>query len=348
MRVAILTVQVPFVRGGAEVLAEGLRDSLRSAGHQAEIVAVPFKWYPPERILDQMLACRLLDVTESCGTPVDRVIALKFPAYFIPHPNKVLWTLHQHRTAYDLWSHPLGDLINFPNGAQVRDAIRDADRRFIPQARAVYTISRNVSRRLKQFCGIDSEPLYHPPKHADQFFCETAEAYLFFPSRLSRTKRQELVLEALAQTEQPVRVRFAGDADEEAYLETLKGLADKLKLQRRVEWLGPVTEEEKRRQYARCLGVVFPPVDEDYGYITLEAMLASKPLITCTDSGGPLEVVRPNQTGLVAEPTPTALAAALDQLWREREQAVVWGREARAEYQQRNIHWRSVVQRLLS
>jgi glycosyltransferase involved in cell wall biosynthesis len=348
MRVAIATVQVPFVWGGAEILAEGLRHALRAAGHEAEIVAVPFKWYPPERILDHMLACRLLDLSESCGTPVDRVIALKFPAYFIPHPNKVLWTLHQHRTAYELWSHSLGDLIHFPNGAQVRDAIRQADRQLIPQARAVYTISRNVSRRLQQYCEIDSKPLYHPPKHADEFYREEAEDYLFFPSRLGRTKRQDLVLEALAQTEQPVRVRFAGAADEVVYAEELKVLARQLKVHRRVEWLGPVAEEEKRRLYARCLGVIFPPVDEDYGYVTLEAMLASKPVITCSDSGGPLEFVRPNQTGLVVEPTPPALAAALDEVWVDRDRGRAWGLEARADYQRREINWTNVVQRLLS
>ncbi|HZT81915.1 MAG TPA: hypothetical protein VFA26_16940, partial [Gemmataceae bacterium] len=86
MRIVIATVQVPFVRGGAEILADGLRDALRAAGHQAEIVAVPFKWYPPERILDHMLACRLLDLTETCGAGIDRVIGLKFPAYFVNHP----------------------------------------------------------------------------------------------------------------------------------------------------------------------------------------------------------------------------------------------------------------------
>ena len=110
MRVVIATVQVPFVRGGAEILADQLLNALRSEGHEAEIVAVPFKWYPAERILDHMLACRLLDVTESTGTPIDRLIGLKFPAYFMPHPHKVLWLLHQHRTAYDLWDHPLSDL----------------------------------------------------------------------------------------------------------------------------------------------------------------------------------------------------------------------------------------------
>src|SRR5919108_6065289 len=123
MKILITTVQVPFIRGGAEILAEGLRDALRSEGHEAEIVAIPFKWYPPERILDQMLACRLLDLTGSAGTPVDRLMGLKFPAYLLSHPNKVLWILHQHRPAYDLWGRCGGDLNHFPSGTQIRDAI---------------------------------------------------------------------------------------------------------------------------------------------------------------------------------------------------------------------------------
>src|SRR5438067_8700077 len=121
MRILIATTHVPFIRGGAEAHAEGLRDALIAEGHEAEIVAMPFKWYPPERILDHMLACRLLDLTEASGAGVDRVIGLKFPAYLVNHPNKVLWLLHQHRSAYDLWGHPLDDLNAFPNGSQVRE-----------------------------------------------------------------------------------------------------------------------------------------------------------------------------------------------------------------------------------
>jgi glycosyltransferase involved in cell wall biosynthesis len=348
MRVVIATVQVPFIRGGAEILAEQLLNALQSEGHEVEMVAIPFKWYPPERILDHMLACRLLDITSSTGTAVDRVIGLKFPAYLIPHPHKVLWLLHQHRTAYDLWDHPLGDLIRFPNGAQIRAAIREADARLLPQARRIFTISRNVSRRLKKYCGIDSVPLYHPPKHAERFYYEPAENYFFFPSRLQPLKRQALVLQALALTRHPVLVRFAGSADEPPYTEELKGLAKAVKVERRVEWLGHVSEEEKRALYARALAVIFPPLDEDYGYVTLEAMLAAKPVITCTDSGGPLEFVLDGQTGLVAAPTPVALAAAMDDLWEDRHRAKLQGEAGYAHYHSLGISWPNVVRRLLS
>jgi glycosyltransferase involved in cell wall biosynthesis len=349
MRILIATVQVSFVRGGAEILAEGLKNALVAAGHEAEIVAIPFKWYPPERVIDHMLACRLLDLTESNGTPTDLVIGLKFPAYLVPHPHKVLWILHQHRTAYDLWEHQQhGDLIFEREGALVRDAIRKADEQHIPEARAVYTIAGNVTRRLREFNGIEATTLYHPPQAAEQFFCAAADDYLFFPSRLSPVKRQWLVLEALARTRQPVRVQFAGRGDMPRLTEELKHKARDLGMDHRVQWLGSVSDDEKRRLYAHCRGVVFPPIDEDYGYITLEAMLASKPVVTCTDSGGPLEFVVPGETGLVAEPTPDALAEALDQLWSSPDRARSWGRAGRARYESLDISWGKVVEKLVA
>jgi glycosyltransferase involved in cell wall biosynthesis/SAM-dependent methyltransferase len=346
-RILIATTQVPFVRGGAELHAEGLLRALRANGCDAEIASIPFKWYPPERLLDAMLTCRLLDLTEYHGTPIDLLIGLKFPAYLIPHPRKVLWILHQHRAAYDLWGHPLGDLHYFPTGVQVREAIVQADRKLIPEARAVYANSRNVARRLRRYCGLESETLYHPPPHAGRFYCADAEDFLFCPSRLNRSKRQELVLEALALTRQPVVVGFAGAADEAAYAEQLRAIARSRGVEERVRWLGNISEEEKIAHYARALGVIFTPVDEDYGYVSLEAMLSAKPLITCTDSGGPLEFVEPGATGLVAEPSAGALAEALDQLWENRAEARRMGQAARERYAGMRISWETVLEALL-
>lgn len=348
MRILIATSQVPFIRGGAEIHAEGLRDALRAAGHEAEIINIPFKWYPPERILDHMLACRLLDVTEVAGTPVDMLIGLKFPAYLIPHPNKVLWILHQHRTAYELWDHPLSDLVYYANGSQVRDAIERADRQLIPEARAVYANSLTVAARLKKYCDIEAAPLYHPPPHAEKFYTARAEDYLFFPSRLCVPKRQTLVIEALAHTRHPIRVRFAGVPDYPSYSEELTALARKLEVEGSIEWMGEVTEDEKRRLYAHALGVIYPPMDEDYGYVTLEAMLASKPVVTCADSGGPLEFVQDKETGLISEPTPGQMAAAFDTLWERRDRAAEWGKNGRALYDRMGLSWSNVVERLLS
>ncbi len=349
MRILIATVQVPFVRGGAEVLAEGLRDALRAAGHEAEIASIPFKWYPPERLLDAMLACRLLDLTECSGVRNDLLIGLKFPAYFAPHPHKALWILHQYRAAYDLWGNELADLHRYPNGSQVRDAIEQADRKLIPEAHVVATISRNVSKRLERYCGIPSRPVYHPPQNAGRFHCaDSVDDYLFYPSRLNPAKRQELVLEAMAHTERPVRVRFAGVSDAPAYAEELREKARRLGVSERVEWLGLVSEDEKIAQYSRAIGVLFPTMDEDYGYISLEAMLSSKALISCSDSGGPLEFIRPQETGLIAEPAAASLAEAMDRLWDDRAAARSMGRAAHDLYDSMGVSWKTVIDYLLT
>lgn len=347
MKVLIVTTQVPFIRGGAEVHAEELRNALITQGHETEIVAVPFKWYPPERILDHMLACRLLDLSESCGMTIDRVIGLKFPAYLVPHSNKVLWILHQHRQAYELWADPSNDLVLSPYGVQVRDAIRQADKQTIAEAKAVFANSCTVAERLKTFCGMAAEPLYHPPQDGEKFYCAKAEDYLLFPSRLEPIKRQALILQALAQTSQPVRVHFIGTVGSHKYAKELKYLARKLKLDSRINWLGYVDQDEKIRQYANARGVIYPPLDEDYGYVTLEAMLSSKPVITCTDSCGPTEFVINEETGLITEPIPSALADALDRLWLDSTWAEVWGRKGRSHYESMDITWSKVIKKLM-
>ena len=302
MHILIATTQVPFIQGGAEIHARSLLEAFQAVGHRAEIVSIPFKWYPPERILDTMLACRLFDLTEANGRKVDRVIGLKFPAYLIPHPDKVLWILHQHRQAYEQWDHPLGDMALYGNGREVRDAIRRADTQLIPEARAVYTNSQNVSTRLHQYCGLDSKPLYHPPHNATAFYHEPAEDYFFYPSRINASKRQHLAVQGLAKVSGGTRLVICGESEDDLYYENLQQEVTRLGLTHRVTFLGRVTEQEKRRLYARSLAVIYPPFDEDYGYITLESMLSGKPVLTCTDSGGPLEFVVDGVTGAVTAP----------------------------------------------
>ena len=347
MRVAVATVQIPFIRGGAEALADGLCDALRTAGHEAEIVSVPFKWYPPSVIPQQVLACRLLDLTQSMGTPIDRMIGLKFPAYLIPHPDKVLWLLHQHRGAYDLWEQHWGDLYGQPGGQEARDVIRSADTRLIGEMRRVYAISPNVAGRLNRFNGIQAQPLYHPPPLAGRYHRGEPGEYLLMPSRLNGVKRQDLVVEALGHTQQPVRVVFMGAADDAAWAHGVMARAEAV-APGRTTWLGGVTDDRKVELLSAALAVVVPPLDEDYGYVTLEAMLSAAAVITCTDSGGPLAFVEHGRTGLVCEPDAAALADAMDTLWADRPRALAMGQAGLDHYRSLELSWDHVVQCLLA
>ncbi|MBL1210081.1 glycosyltransferase family 4 protein [Geminocystis sp. GBBB08] len=346
MKIIVISVNAPFIMGGAEIHADSLVNMLKKFGYEAELVTIPFKAYPNQRILDSMLIFRLLDITESCDRTIDLVIPLKFPAYLTPHPNKVVWLLHQHRDAYDLWNNPICGLAQNPDGQQIRDTIINADNNAFSECRKIYSNSQNVAKRLKKYNNFDSTPLYHPPKNAEEFYSHHSQNYFFFPSRLTKIKRQELVLNAIAKTHHDVKVIFAGSADDGRYDQQLKAMSEKLGISNRAIFLNRISEKEKLKYYAECLGVIYPPLDEDYGYVTLEAMLSSKPVITCSDSGGPLEFLIPKETGMIVESTPQALAEAMDRLWDNRSQSVIMGKNARKHYESMNITWENVIEKL--
>src|SRR5204863_8337101 len=140
--------------GGTEIFADGLVDALRTAGHEAELVSVPFKWYPNDRVLTQAFLWRLLDLEESNGRPIDAVIATKFPSYVVKHPNKVVWLLHQFRQAYELDGTYLGQFSDSAEDRATVQAVRRLDGVALGEARRVFATSRNVADRLQRFNGI--------------------------------------------------------------------------------------------------------------------------------------------------------------------------------------------------
>lgn len=347
MKIAILSVQVPFTRGGAESHAASLRVELERRGFQADIITIPFKWYPPSCLLDCMLMARLLDVSEVNGQRIDRVIALKFPAYYASHPHKVGWILHQHRQAYELYGTSHSDLHQSAEGRRVVSAIRAWDSALFREFRQVFANSRNVAARLQTYSGTPAEPLYHPPANAERFHCQEFGDYILYPGRFDALKRQHLIVEAMARAPRPLRLVLIG-AHEGAYGQKLlrhiadAGLAD------RVDVRGLVSEEEKIRLYAGCLAVYNGVFDEDYGYVTLEAFLSGKPVITHTDSGGPLEFVIHETNGYVIPPEPEHIDHCLARLAGQPARAREMGHGGRRLLSELHISWDHVIERLLS
>jgi glycosyltransferase involved in cell wall biosynthesis/SAM-dependent methyltransferase len=346
MRIAIVTTQCPFVVGGAELHAKSLERALREAGHEAEIVSMPFKWYPPQTVLDHMLAASCLDISEFTGVTIDLAICLKFPAYLMQHPNKVFWILHQHRHAYDLFDSGLSDFLHDDQGQIVRAAIREADNVEFRRATRIFANSVNVTKRLMHYNGIASEPLYHPPPLAERLHSGPYEDYFYYPSRITPLKRQDFVLRALALTNPRCRVVFSGTFDSPRYGVQLAKLASELGVESRVHWHGFVSEIEMIDLYARARAILFTPVDEDLGYVTLEAMLAGKPLLTLKDAGEPAHLVRDGIEGLVSEPDVHAFAAAMDRMSLDEGLARNLGGGALARYRALDISWESAVAKL--
>lgn len=338
-RILVAAPQVPFLRGGAELHAELTVRALAAAGHQAELVTLPYTWTGDLSSLDQALAWRLASFEHTALGSTDLLVATKYPSYLGRHPNKVAWVFHQQREVYDLHPTRFGSFGLADDERSLRQALVELDLESLAECRALFTNSGNTADRLERYCGVAAEPLYAPPPLHDRLRPGPFGEYLFFVGRLDPIKRLDLTIRALASTRQPVRLRVAGRGPQREELEELArtlGVAD------RVEFLGFASDDEVIDLYAGCLAVVLTPHDEDYGFTTLEAFFAGKPVVTCHDAGGVLEFVRDGETGFVAAPEPAALAERIDALVADRALCEQMGAAARETVRDR-VSWERAV-----
>ena len=303
----------PFVRGGAEELACHLSARLNATpGVRAEILRVPFSWEPFERLADEIFLNRTLQLPN-----VDRVIALKFPAYLIPHDLKILWLLHQYRQAYDLRDRGESNIPDTPRGEKIQELIRRADAQAFSTCRRIFTISRVTQERLKRYNAFDSEVLMTPLNNPEMFVNRGDNGYIFAGGRINSAKRQHLLVEAMALTNSAAKLIVAGPPDTPGDADRLRDTVERLHLEDRVVLdfgFHPVGKIADYVNHARACAYL--PVDEDaVGYVTIEAVSASKPVITLSDSGGLLQLVLDRETGYVVAPDAKAIADAMDSIW---------------------------------
>jgi glycosyltransferase involved in cell wall biosynthesis len=309
-RIAVVTSGLPFGAGGHLEIANGLVQALREAGHRADIVLTPQNRFGRQGAA--YLAAWLTDVgMAQDGGTVDQVITLRYPAYAVRHDAQVCWLTHRMREYYDLWDTFSATLtpVQRPKEAIRRALIHAADSYFLTHhVRRLFVISGVIRERLERWGRIPSSVL-HPPPPPRPYRCEGYGDYVFAVSRLTNLKRIDLLLRALAE---PVaagtRCVIAGDGEQAG---ALQNLSRDLGLDGRVSFVGSIDDGHLVEHLARCRAVCFPAKNEDYGFVTIEAFASHKPVVTCSDSGGPLEFVHDGVEGLVASPEPGALADAL-------------------------------------
>lgn len=341
-KIAICSVQVPFVRGGAERLVESLYKEMIKSGLNVELINIPFKWYPASRLVTECIIWRLLDISESNGEKIDMVIATKFPSTVVKHPDKRIWLIHQERMIYDLYGTEMGDLEYTKEHHQIREMMINIDNITIPEAKKIFTISKNVSKRLKKFNNIDSLHLYPPPANRERFYNEGYGDYILYVGRLDPKKRIKLLIEAIKSTRTKVKCLVAGTGPNENSLrQTIHDLA----LDNKIQLLGYLPDNEVLKLYANALAVYYAPYDEDYGFSTVEAFLSRKPIITTIDSGGVLEFVKDGENGFVVNANPMEIAEKIDRLFEHKEVCHKMG--ANGYELVKEITWDRVIERLV-
>lgn len=340
---AVVTSSPPSVEGGHLVIARALVAAARECGHDAHLVVTPD--YGFGRTAASYLANWRAEVRKVGGRDIDQVISLRYPSFAVRHPRHVCWLNHTMREYYDLWPRFAEEIS--PR-ARVKERVRRAalhiaDRWLLKhRLREVIAQSHTIQRRLADNFGIRADVLYPPPPlHA--YRCEQYGNFIFAVSRLTPLKRLDLLIRALAEpSARRVTAVIAGEGESRSSLESL---AATLGVDGRVTFLGRVDDRTKLDHLARCRAVCFTPFAEDYGFVTVEAFASRKAVVTCHDSGGPSELVRHDESGLVCDSTPAAVAAALARLDGESGLAERMG--ARAESQVAAMTWPAVVRRLV-
>lgn len=343
VHIAVVTSSPPAVEGGHLVIARALVSALRRSGHDAHLVTTPD--YGFGRLTSTYLAARRTNVSEIDGRRIDQVISLRYPSFAVRHPRHVCWLNHTMREYYDLWP-------RFAAAISARNRIKEGVRRAVLHAVDRWLLRRNVTRlvaqsktiraRVARDFGLDADVVY-PPAPLAGYRCEAYGDFVFSVSRLDPLKRVDLLVRALAELPaRRVRAVIAGEGPESG---NLRALADSLGVSERVQFVGRVSDEAMLDYLARCRAVYYAPFAEDYGFVTVEAFASRKAVITARDSGGPAELIRDDEDGVICEPAPGSIAIALARLTDDVELARRLGAAATASGAR--LTWEDAIQRLL-
>ena len=310
---------------------------------QADLIQLPYKWYPDVQVIQHMMAWKMLDLTESDGQPIDLVIGTKFPSYSADHPNKVLWLVHQHRMFYELE----GTRFDVPSltdeDRAARYCARRADTLAVKSCKAHYAIAETVASRLMRFNEIEATVLHPPPRLRDRIEPGEFRDYILYVGRLESIKRIELLIDALALDRSSKAVVLGAGK----YRDVLVERAEKLGLGARCVFPGFVSDEAYLDYLAHCRAVYYAPFDEDYGFATIEAFLAEKPVLTLPDSGEPRAMVGRTGAGWIASESTAAALAELTAKVSAASAEVLHAVGYRARAFARSIHWDGVLQQLV-
>ncbi len=335
---------IPYQLGGIEKLTVGLNKAFNElSDHSAEIVRLPVDERTFLRTAKAYNSFKALDLDH-----FDMIISLKYPAWMVSHRKHVCYMTHRLRGVYDCFpgkADKIRYIKELPKamrlgGVYMRKYIHNMDNKAltIENITDFFCISKTVKQRQEYFpAGIEPKVIY-PPTALEGLRSEPGK-YLFTVSRLDQPKRIDLIIEAFKRVKGEIELRIGGDGSEKGPLQELAASDS------RIKFLGLLSDEDLVEQYASSIAVVFVPQQEDFGLITVEAMKSKKPVITCNDSGGPVELVEHEKTGLIVEPDVNQLANAMQNLIDNKEYAAKLGEAANDKV--RSITWDNTVGQFL-
>ncbi len=380
MKIAVVGPSpVPFTIGGAENFLWGLCEAInKETEHQAELIKLPSRELEFWDLIQSYHDFYNLNLDQ-----FDLVISSKYPSWMVRHRNCICYMLHTLRGLYDTYHFTrlpdktdrknahvnqildymehhkkmddldhfftlLSELKNrdipekyvaFP-GALIREIVHYLDTVALSQdgMKRIAAISETVKNRKEYFPAKAGVDVIYPPailkkrKSGDR-------KHIFVASRLDAPKRFDMLIRAMKYVHGDIPLYIAGSGPQK---EEWKKLAAN---DPRIHFIGFVDEQTLEDYYADSLVVPYFPYDEDYGLITIEAMLHKKPVITTTDAGGPTEFVVDGETGFVTRFQEKAIADKINYFTEHPQEAERMGENAFEKV--KDITWKHTVEKLL-
>ncbi len=160
--------------------------------------------------------------------------------------------------------------------------------------------SNFVSKRIDKYYQRESQVI-HPPVKTDLFHvADKPDKYFLTVGRFLPYKRFDLAIKAFNESGWPLKI--VGDGPERKKLQAMA--------KSNIEFAGLISDNKLKEYYAHCQAFIFPQ-EEDFGITAVEAMASGRPVIAY-QSGGALETIKPNVTGMFFEDqTPESLIKTL-------------------------------------
>lgn len=196
------------------------------------------------------------------------------PGWYIPSDDQTIvkYVHSPQRTPYDRWTEGAPNLF--------RRAYAEAARQLYQETLArpdVFVANSDlVARRVQLYWGIDEERIevVYPPTDTESYGPGHADAsadYYFTFSRLYPSKRVGEIVRAFDRLGDDYQLVVGGDGPARDSLEQSAGS--------NVDFVGHLTETEKRRRLAECRALIFNAYREDFGMVPVETMASGSPVI---------------------------------------------------------------------
>jgi glycosyltransferase involved in cell wall biosynthesis len=291
----------------------------------------------------------------------DLVVSSQPPSFAVHHPRHLSVFYHHHRVYYDLLETYLaaGYADDEALHRAAGERVRAIDAPHLDQVGWFLAGSSTVADRLAAFGGHTNTSVLHagcivrPPTAADGPE-HRSDGPVLTVGRLEFPKRTELAI-AAAHLLPHRQLAVVGTGGRDAWCRALDrrlatgaldpatatpaqtwcttgrevGPDDGAAPTTNVEFAGRVSDADLAARFAAAPCVLAPAFDEDYGLTAIEAMAQGKPVVVCADGGGLVELVDHEQTGLVVEPTPRAIADAVERLCADPDLAAELGANGR-------------------